>query len=63
MSKIITTHQTLHSSVDDVADAHHPDALPRMEPCITSAAGVLALGQRLELTIQPPGGRPMRFKP
>ena len=64
MSKIITTHLTLVSPVEDVwqtlttlADYH------RWNPFITSAAGVLSVGERLDLTVQPPGGRPMRLKP
>ena len=64
MSKIITTHLTLDSPVEDVwqtlttLTSYH-----EWNPFITSAAGVLTLGQRLDLTIHPPGGRPMRFKP
>ena len=32
-------------------------------PFITSAAGSPSLGQRLTLTVLPPGGRPMTFRP
>jgi hypothetical protein len=64
MSKILTTHRTLDSPVEDVwqtlttLSSYHA-----WNPFITSADGVLALGERLDLTIQPPGGRAMRFKP
>jgi hypothetical protein len=64
MSKIITTHLSLDSPVEDVWEALI--TLPRYgewNPFITSASGTLAPGERLDLTIHPPGGRPMRFKP
>ncbi len=32
-------------------------------PFITNAAGTVAVGERLDLTIQPPGGRAMVFRP
>jgi hypothetical protein len=64
MSKIITTHLTLNTTVERVwrtlttlDDYHH------WNPFITSASGVLEVGERLDITIQPPGARPMRFKP
>jgi hypothetical protein len=64
MSKIITTHLTLGTPVEQVwrtlttlDDYHH------WNPFITSAAGVLEVGERLDITVQPPGARPMRFKP
>jgi hypothetical protein len=64
MSKIITTHLTLNTPVERVwrtlttLDEYH-----HWNPFITSAAGVLEVGERLDITIQPPGARPMRFKP
>ncbi len=64
MSKIITTRLTLDSPVEDVWETL--TTLPgygEWNPFITSASGMLALGERLDLTIHPPGGRPMRFKP
>jgi hypothetical protein len=64
MSKIITTHVTLDSPVEDVWEALTTlPAYGEWNPFITSASGMLALGERLDLTIHPPGGRPMRFKP
>ena len=39
------------------------DEYHHWNPFITSAAGVLEVGERLDLTIRPPGARPMRFKP
>jgi hypothetical protein len=64
MSKIITTHITLNTSLERVwttlttLDEYH-----HWNPFITSAAGVLKVGERLDITIQPRGARPMRFKP
>ncbi len=64
MSKIITTHVTVDSPVEDVwAALTTLPAYGEWNPFITSASGMLALGERLDLTIHPPGGRPMRFKP
>lgn len=64
MSKIITTHLTLDSPVEDVWETLTTlPAYGEWNPFITSASGMLALGERLDLTIHPPGGRPMRFKP
>ena len=64
MSKIITTHVTLHAPVEDVWETLTTlPAYGEWNPFITSASGMLALGERLDLTIHPPGGRPMRFKP
>ena len=64
MSKIITTHVTLHAPVEDVWKTLTTlPAYGEWNPFITSASGMLAPGERLDLTIHPPGGRPMRFKP
>jgi hypothetical protein len=64
MSKIITTHLTLGSPVDDVWETLTTlSQYVAWNPFITSASGTLALGERLDLTIHPPGGRTMRFKP
>ena len=64
MSKIITTHLTLNTPVERVwttltalDDYHH------WNPFIIVAAGVLEVGERLDITVRPPGARPMRFKP
>jgi hypothetical protein len=38
-------------------------SFPAWNPFITSADGALALGARLALRIQPPGGRAMTFRP
>jgi hypothetical protein len=64
MSKIITTHVTLDSPVEGVWEALTTlPAYGEWNPFITSASGMLALGERLDLTIHPPGRRPVRFKP
>ena len=36
---------------------------PRWNPFIREASGTLAAGERLDLTMQPEGGRAMRFRP
>ena len=64
MSKIITRHPTLGSPVEDVWHTHTTFAdYPMWNPFITSAIGVLAAGERLRLTVHPPGGRAMAFRP
>lgn len=64
MSKIITTHLTLDAPVEDAWEILTTlPAYGEWNPFITSASGMLAPGERLDLTIHPPGGRPMRFKP
>jgi hypothetical protein len=64
MSKIITTHLLLDAAVDavwqtltDLAGYH------RWNPFIPAAVGTVTVGERLELTIRPPGGRAMTFTP
>lgn len=64
MSQTITTTVTVKAPPRDVWDVLVD--LPghrHWNPFITAAAGTLEVGQRLHLTIQPPGGRPMSFKP
>ena len=39
------------------------DSFPAWNPFLTSASGQLREGSRLDVTIHPPGGRPMHFKP
>jgi hypothetical protein len=64
MSKIVTTHLTVDAPVADVWKTITTlPAYDEWNPFITSASGTLALGERLDLTIHPPGGRPMRFRP
>lgn len=64
MGKIITTHLTVDSAVDDVwLTLTTLSRYSEWNPFITAAAGVLALGERLDLTIRPPDGRPIRLKP
>ena len=64
MSKIITTHLTVSAPVEDVWEALVDLAGYRTwNPFITAAAGTIGVGERLELTIQPPGGREVAFQP
>lgn len=64
MSKIVTTNITLSSPVEEVwaTLASLPD-YHRWNPFITSAAGTFTVGERLDITVQPPGSRSMRFRP
>ena len=64
MSKIITTHLTFSAPVEDVWETLTDLAGYRFwNPFITAAAGSISVGERLDLTIQPPGGRAMAFQP
>lgn len=63
MSKLITTHLTVTAPVEHVWETLTDLAGYRTwNPFITAAAGTLSVGERLDLTIQPPGGRAMAFK-
>jgi hypothetical protein len=64
MSKILTTHLTVQASVEavwrtltDLAGYRH------WNPFITAAAGTISVGERLALTVEPPGARAMTFRP
>ena len=64
MARIITTNITVPAPVEDVWDtltdlAGYQD----WNPFIKAADGTVEVGERLSLTIQPPGGRPMGFRP
>jgi len=64
MSKIITTHLFVDAGVREVwATLTDLAGYDGWNPFITSAAGEVAVGERLDLTIQPPGGRAMRLRP
>ncbi|QYG95553.1 SRPBCC domain-containing protein [Iamia sp. SCSIO 61187] len=39
------------------------DAYPAWNPFITDASGVLRVGDRLQVRLHPPGGRPQSFRP
>ena len=64
MSKIITTHLTVTTPVEEVWETLTDLAsYHAWNPFITAAAGTIRVGERLALTIQPPGGSAMAFKP
>lgn len=64
MSKIITTHLTVNASAEDVwATLTDLASYSGWNPFITNACGTVAVGERLNLTIQPPGARVMAFRP
>ena len=64
MSKIITTHLTVNAPIEDVWETLTDlGGYRTWNPFITAAAGSISVGKRLDLTIQPPGGRAMAFKP
>ncbi len=64
MSKLITTHLTVDGPVEQVWQTlTNLDGYVDWNPFITTAAGVVGVGQRLNLRMRPPGGRAMTFKP
>lgn len=64
MSKIITTRVTIDVPADAVWQAlTQLDGYRTWNPFITAAIGNLRVGERLDLTIQPPGSRARRFRP
>jgi hypothetical protein len=64
MSKTIITHVTINARVDAVWQTLTDlSAYREWNPFITTAAGTIGIGERLHLTIHPPGGRPMTFRP
>jgi hypothetical protein len=64
MSQIIRTHLTVDASVETVWQTLlHLAGYRTWNPFITAAAGDVAIGERLDLIIEPPGGRPQHLKP
>ena len=64
MSKIITSHLLLDATADRVWQTlTNLAGYHRWNPFITAAAGTIKVGERLDLTIQPPGSRAMTFTP
>ena len=64
MGKIITTHLTVNASAHDVwATLTDLVSYRLWNPYLTSAAGVLIVGERLTLTVHPPGGRSAQCLP
>ncbi len=64
MSKIITTHLVVSASAEDVwATLTDLASYSTWNPFITDAAGTVSVGERLDLTIQPPGGRAVTVRP
>lgn len=39
------------------------DSYPEWNPFVTRADGTLAVGSRITILLEPPGGRPMQFRP
>lgn len=64
MSKIVTTLVTIDAPIDAVWQAlTQLEGYRRWNPFITAAVGNLSVGERLDLTIQPPGARARNFGP
>ncbi len=64
MSKLITTHLTIDHPAEQIwRTLTDLDGYDGWNPFITAAAGVVEVGQRLALRMQPPGGRAMTFEP
>ena len=64
MPRLLTTHLILDAEAADVWHTLTDLATyPAWNPFITAAAGRLEVGERLDLTLRPPGGRPIHLKP
>ncbi len=64
MSKLITTHLTVDGPVEQIWQTLTDlEGYADWNPFITAAGGVMSVGQRLNLRMQPPGRRAMTFKP
>jgi hypothetical protein len=64
MSKIITSHLTVNARAEDVwAVLTDLASYSTWNPFITNAAGHVAVAERLDLTLQPPGGQAMSIRP
>jgi len=64
VSKLITTHLTIGSPVEQVWQTLTDlDGYADWNPFVVAGAGVIDVGRRLELRMEPPGGRAMTFKP
>jgi uncharacterized protein YndB with AHSA1/START domain len=64
MSKFITTNVTINAPVRAVWQAlTNLHGYRRWNPFITAAAGTIGAGERLDLTISPPVGRPVNCRP
>jgi hypothetical protein len=64
MSRIITTHLTVDATVEDVWGVLTDlTGYRSWNPFIVKAGGTVRVGERLDLTVRPPGGRSVRVKP
>jgi hypothetical protein len=64
VTRLLTTHLILAADAPDVWHSlTELPAYPSWNPFITSAAGLLEVGERLDLTIRPPGARPIHVRP
>lgn len=64
MSKIIISNLTINACVEDVCETLTDlGGYHSWNPFITTAAGTISVGNRLNLTIEPPGGRATVFQP
>lgn len=64
MSKLVTTHLTISAPAEAVWQTLTDlAAYAAWNPFVTAASGDVGVGQRLDLTVHPPGGRATRFRP
>lgn len=64
MTRIVTTHVTISAPTENVWETLTDlDGYRTWNPFITAAPGTMNLGKRLQLTVQPPGGQAMTFRP
>ena len=64
MGKLVTTHLTISAPAEAVWQTLTDlTAYAAWNPFVTAASGDVGVGQRLDLTVHPPGGRATRFRP
>lgn len=64
MGKLVTTHLTINAPAEAVWETLTDLAsYAAWNPFVTAASGDVGVGQRLDLTVKPPGGRATRFRP
>ena len=64
MGKLVTTHLAISAPAEAVWQTLTDlAAYAAWNPFVTDASGEVGVGQRLDLTVHPPGGRATRFRP
>lgn len=64
MSKSVETTIDVHATPEDIWNVLMDfERYPEWNPFVTHISGEAKLGGKLEITVLPPGGKPMHFKP